>query len=152
MTDEIRYHTPTAVGLSSMHETPPNKNTDGKPMCAATRNPIQEPATASQNEYHTPASAGVWYYKDSNSSPQNDDLRPATCPNDPPNGESSSPAPCTTHPPKRREDAGVRHKPDKTVDTINIHNIVFGEKSPEKEQHRPLESNRHLRPPFRQPP
>ncbi|KAF9510925.1 hypothetical protein BS47DRAFT_1364248 [Hydnum rufescens UP504] len=101
-TDEIRYHTPAAAGLSSMHETPPNKNTDGKPMWAATRNPIQEPATASQNEYHTPASAGVWYYKDSNSSPRNDDLRPATRPNDPPNGESSSPAPCTTHPPKRR--------------------------------------------------
>ncbi|KAF9515819.1 hypothetical protein BS47DRAFT_1360649, partial [Hydnum rufescens UP504] len=68
-TDEIQYHTPAAAGcvviarLSSMHETPPNKNTDGKPMWAATRNPIQEPATASQNEYHTPASAGVWYYK-----------------------------------------------------------------------------------------
>ncbi|KAF9503625.1 hypothetical protein BS47DRAFT_1369396 [Hydnum rufescens UP504] len=57
MTDEIRYHTPAAAGLPSMHETPPNKNTanfqDEKEMCMATRNPIPEPATAGQNEYHT---------------------------------------------------------------------------------------------------
>ncbi|KAF9508872.1 hypothetical protein BS47DRAFT_1365638 [Hydnum rufescens UP504] len=60
MTDEIWYHTPAAAGLPSMHETPPNKNTNGKPMCAATCNSIQEPATTSQNEYHTPASVVAW--------------------------------------------------------------------------------------------
>ncbi|KAF9504003.1 hypothetical protein BS47DRAFT_1369106 [Hydnum rufescens UP504] len=54
-TDEIWYHTPAVVGLPLKHETPPNKNTNGKLMCAATHNPIQEPVTVSQNEYHTPA-------------------------------------------------------------------------------------------------
>ncbi|KAF9509831.1 hypothetical protein BS47DRAFT_1364935 [Hydnum rufescens UP504] len=57
MTDEIPHtHCGGCVviaGLPSMHKTPPNKNTDEKPMCAATHNPIQEPAAASQNEYHT---------------------------------------------------------------------------------------------------
>ncbi|KAF9506018.1 hypothetical protein BS47DRAFT_1367639 [Hydnum rufescens UP504] len=95
MMDEIQYHTPAVAGLPSMHETPPNKNTNGKPMCAATCNSIQEPATASQNEYHTPALAGFKF------KPRNDNLQPATHPNDPPNGELLSPAPCTTHPPKR---------------------------------------------------
>ncbi|KAF9508351.1 hypothetical protein BS47DRAFT_1366043 [Hydnum rufescens UP504] len=57
MMDEIWYHTPTAAGLPSMHKTPPNKNTanfqDEKEMCAATHNPIPEPVTMGQNEYHT---------------------------------------------------------------------------------------------------
>ncbi|KAF9503405.1 hypothetical protein BS47DRAFT_1369553 [Hydnum rufescens UP504] len=87
---QMKYHTPTAAGLPSMHETPPNKNTDEKTMCAATRNPIQEPAAASQNEYHTRFGGCVLQVTqkeqpklllcDPNSSPQNDDLRPATHP------------------------------------------------------------------------
>ncbi|KAF9503029.1 hypothetical protein BS47DRAFT_1369843 [Hydnum rufescens UP504] len=57
MMDEIPHtHCGRCVviaGLPSMHETPPNKNTDEKPMCAATCNLIQEPMAMSQNKYHT---------------------------------------------------------------------------------------------------
>ncbi|KAF9516302.1 hypothetical protein BS47DRAFT_1360349 [Hydnum rufescens UP504] len=84
MPQQMKYHTPTVVGLPSMHETPPNKNTDEKPMCAATRNPIEEPAAASQNEYHTRFG-----------SPQNDNLQPATCPM-----VNCQAQPLVPHPPK----------------------------------------------------
>ncbi|KAF9509052.1 hypothetical protein BS47DRAFT_1365513 [Hydnum rufescens UP504] len=101
-TDEIRYHTPAAAGLPSMHETPPNKNTanfqDEKEMCAATRNPIPEPATAGQNEYHTRfGGCGTTRSSRNDDSPQR---RPATRPNDPPtvNRRASLPPMATNEP------------------------------------------------------
>ncbi|KAF9520244.1 hypothetical protein BS47DRAFT_1357714 [Hydnum rufescens UP504] len=54
-TDEIQYHTPAAMGISPQCTKPHLQ--DEKEMCAATRNPIQEPVTAGQNKYHTPTEA-----------------------------------------------------------------------------------------------